>query len=81
MVSEDRGLEIGGDFTGESAKLQVGAADDQLTLTGPAWSLRWASPEVLYGAAPNLLCDVWSAGWICWEVGWLGEVRVHRRRH
>ncbi|KIO16731.1 hypothetical protein M407DRAFT_48000, partial [Tulasnella calospora MUT 4182] len=45
-----------------------GTAGSQLTLTGPAWSLRWASPEVLDGATPNLPSDIWSAGWICWEI-------------
>ncbi|KIO21342.1 hypothetical protein M407DRAFT_218911, partial [Tulasnella calospora MUT 4182] len=57
--------------TEEEATIQIRATGYQLTLTGPAWSLRWASPEVLYGDTPNLSSDVWSAGWICWEVGWL----------
>lgn len=40
----------------------------QLTLTGPAWSLRWAAPEVLVGDDPGLPSDIWALGWICWEV-------------
>ncbi|KIO29806.1 hypothetical protein M407DRAFT_21056 [Tulasnella calospora MUT 4182] len=49
-------------------QIQVGAIGTQLTLTGPAWSLRWAPPEVVSGKPPNLSSDVWAAGWICWEV-------------
>ncbi|KIO17504.1 hypothetical protein M407DRAFT_53126, partial [Tulasnella calospora MUT 4182] len=41
---------------------------NQLTLTGPAWSLRWAAPEVALGEPQNLASDIWAAGWICWEV-------------
>ncbi|KIO22319.1 hypothetical protein M407DRAFT_79319, partial [Tulasnella calospora MUT 4182] len=40
----------------------------QLTLTGPAWSLRWAAPEVVNGRRPGLSSDIWAAGWVCWEV-------------
>lgn len=43
---------------------------NRLTLTGPAWSLRWAAPEVVKEEAkPGLPSDIWSAGWVCWEVG------------
>ncbi|KAG8928221.1 hypothetical protein FRC01_006277 [Tulasnella sp. 417] len=47
---------------------QVSATENQLTLTGPAFSLRWASPEIVNGDPPALPCDIWAAGWICWEV-------------
>ncbi|KIO29550.1 hypothetical protein M407DRAFT_227302, partial [Tulasnella calospora MUT 4182] len=50
------------------AKIQVGATGNQLTLTGPSWSLRWAPPEVVNGAATSLPSDIWSAGWVCWEI-------------
>ncbi|KIO19355.1 hypothetical protein M407DRAFT_36120, partial [Tulasnella calospora MUT 4182] len=40
----------------------------ELTLTGPAWSLRWAPPEVVNGTPPGLSSDIWSAGWVCWEI-------------
>ncbi|KIO21337.1 hypothetical protein M407DRAFT_54667, partial [Tulasnella calospora MUT 4182] len=53
---------------GSAPIIQIRAIGNQLTLTGPAWSLRWASPEVLSGDTPNLASDVWSAGWICWEI-------------
>ncbi|KIO16619.1 hypothetical protein M407DRAFT_85814, partial [Tulasnella calospora MUT 4182] len=50
---------------------------DQLTLTGPAWSLRWAAPEVVRdGEQPSLPSDIWSAGWVCWEVI-TGEIPFH----
>ncbi|KAG9022999.1 hypothetical protein FS837_006052 [Tulasnella sp. UAMH 9824] len=42
--------------------------NNQLTLTGPTWSLRWAAPEVLSGEDPDLPSDIWALGWICWEV-------------
>lgn len=42
--------------------------NNQLTLTGPTWSLRWAAPEVLLGEDPDLPSDIWALGWICWEV-------------
>ncbi|KIO23994.1 hypothetical protein M407DRAFT_47576, partial [Tulasnella calospora MUT 4182] len=48
--------------------IHVGAAGNQLTLTGPAWSLRWAAPEVMNGKRPGLSSDIWAAGWVCWEV-------------
>ncbi|KIO28401.1 hypothetical protein M407DRAFT_44005, partial [Tulasnella calospora MUT 4182] len=41
---------------------------ERLTLTGPSWSLRWASPETLNGATTSLPGDIWSAGWVCWEI-------------
>ncbi|KIO23961.1 hypothetical protein M407DRAFT_26578 [Tulasnella calospora MUT 4182] len=50
------------------APIHVGAAGNQLTLTGPAWSLRWAAPEVMNGKRPSLSSDIWAAGWVCWEV-------------
>ncbi|KIO23970.1 hypothetical protein M407DRAFT_77474 [Tulasnella calospora MUT 4182] len=36
--------------------------------SGPAWSLRWAAPEVMNGERPSLSSDIWAAGWVCWEV-------------
>ncbi|KIO23967.1 hypothetical protein M407DRAFT_50287, partial [Tulasnella calospora MUT 4182] len=36
--------------------------------SGPAWSLRWAAPEVMNGKRPVLSSDIWAAGWVCWEV-------------
>ncbi|KIO22134.1 hypothetical protein M407DRAFT_28342 [Tulasnella calospora MUT 4182] len=48
--------------------IHAGAAGNQLTLTGPAWSLRWAAPEVMNGKCPSLSSDIWAAGWVCWEI-------------
>lgn len=47
-----------------ASQLQVCATGDQLTLTGPAWSLRWAAPEVLFGDRPDLPRDIWAVGWV-----------------
>ncbi|KAG9022451.1 hypothetical protein FS837_006354, partial [Tulasnella sp. UAMH 9824] len=42
---------------------------NQLTLTGPLWSLRWAAPELVKEETrPGLASDIWSAGWVCWEM-------------
>ncbi|KIO24828.1 hypothetical protein M407DRAFT_25789 [Tulasnella calospora MUT 4182] len=49
-------------------RITIVASNNQLTLTGPAWSLRWAAPEVVLGEPQNLASDIWAAGWICWEV-------------
>ncbi|KIO16728.1 hypothetical protein M407DRAFT_85681, partial [Tulasnella calospora MUT 4182] len=51
-----------------SARVLDKLAERFLTLTGPSWSLRWAAPEVVKGATPSLPCDIWSAGWVCWEI-------------
>ncbi|KAG8948073.1 hypothetical protein FRC00_008810, partial [Tulasnella sp. 408] len=55
----------GGDSEPTQANHDV--LNNQLTLTGPTWSLRWAAPEVLFGADPDLPSDIWALGWICWE--------------
>ncbi|KAG8899584.1 hypothetical protein FRC00_001250, partial [Tulasnella sp. 408] len=47
--------------------IHVAAAGNKLTLTGAAWSLRWASPEVVNGKRPSLSSDIWAAAWVCWE--------------
>ncbi|KIO15835.1 hypothetical protein M407DRAFT_62415, partial [Tulasnella calospora MUT 4182] len=52
----------------ECQRINVVATGNQLTLTGPAWSLRWAPPEVVNGDRLGLSSDIWSAGWVCWEV-------------
>lgn len=60
--------------------ISILATGNQLTLTGPAWSLRWASPEVVNGSNPSLPSDIWSAGWVCWEVSDGVFNRLHRNR-
>lgn len=37
-------------------------------MTAPGYTVRWAAPEVLDGELPTLASDIWSLGWICWEV-------------
>ncbi|KIO15795.1 hypothetical protein M407DRAFT_47851, partial [Tulasnella calospora MUT 4182] len=43
---------------------------NELTLTGPHWTLRWAAPELVAveKERPSLASDIWSAGWVCWEM-------------
>ncbi|KAG9001661.1 hypothetical protein FRB90_011573 [Tulasnella sp. 427] len=43
--------------------IQVVTSGSQLTLTGPAFSLRWAPPEVVNGRRPHLSSDIWAVGW------------------
>ncbi|KAG8910386.1 hypothetical protein FRC01_006363, partial [Tulasnella sp. 417] len=52
----------------DRTEITIVTSSNQLTLTGPAWSLRWASPEVALGEPQSLASDIWAAGWICWEV-------------
>ncbi|KAG9006825.1 hypothetical protein FRB90_009728 [Tulasnella sp. 427] len=52
-----------------SPEIKIESIGNQLTLTGYGFSLRWAPPEVVNGGQVNLPSDVWSAGWVCWEVG------------
>ncbi|KIO26972.1 hypothetical protein M407DRAFT_23798 [Tulasnella calospora MUT 4182] len=68
VVPEDRGQTTRWNPTTEEAKIRVGTTGNQLTLTGPSWSLRWAPPEVVNGATTSLSSDIWSAGWVCWEI-------------
>ncbi|KAG9021354.1 hypothetical protein FS837_007327 [Tulasnella sp. UAMH 9824] len=50
-------------------EVTVVASANQLTLTGPVWSLRCAAPEIVKEEArPGLASDIWSAGWVCWEM-------------
>lgn len=57
-------------------EVTIVATAHQLTLTSPAWSLRWAAPEVLNAEETlSLSSDAWSAGWVCWEVGNIGRCK------
>ncbi|KIO30165.1 hypothetical protein M407DRAFT_20831 [Tulasnella calospora MUT 4182] len=49
-------------------QIHLGDDDKSTSLSGPAWTLRWAAPELLKGALPSLKSDIWALGWICWEV-------------
>ncbi|KIO26354.1 hypothetical protein M407DRAFT_24322 [Tulasnella calospora MUT 4182] len=50
-------------------EVTVTASANQLTYTGPHWTLRWAAPEVVMGEKRlGLAIDIWSAAWVCWEM-------------
>lgn len=51
-----------------SPKININPSTLELTLTGPAFSLRWTAPEVLNNGVQDLPSDMWAVGWICWEV-------------
>ncbi|KIO21625.1 hypothetical protein M407DRAFT_28766 [Tulasnella calospora MUT 4182] len=51
-----------------SPKVELDAATLNLTLTGPEYTLRWAAPEALEDHTRDLPSDMWSIGWICWEI-------------
>ncbi|KAG8998044.1 hypothetical protein FRB90_012392 [Tulasnella sp. 427] len=40
----------------------------QQTTAGFGGTIRWASPEVLSGFKPSLPSDIWSLGWVAWEL-------------
>ncbi|KIO19031.1 hypothetical protein M407DRAFT_31315, partial [Tulasnella calospora MUT 4182] len=56
------------DIRGASPQINVSVTGNQLTLTGPSWSVRWASPEVVLGDDPDLPSDMWAVGWVVWEI-------------
>ncbi|KAG9006823.1 hypothetical protein FRB90_009726 [Tulasnella sp. 427] len=49
-------------------EIKIESTGSQLTLTVYGFSLRWAPPEVVNGKRAKLASDIWSAGWVCWEV-------------
>ncbi|KIO24250.1 hypothetical protein M407DRAFT_26364 [Tulasnella calospora MUT 4182] len=46
---------------------EIDPSGEFITMTGPAWTVRWAAPELLEGDLPGLASDIWALGWICWE--------------
>ncbi|KAG8912887.1 hypothetical protein FRC01_004845, partial [Tulasnella sp. 417] len=52
----------------ESPRIELADCGTSITVTGPAWTLRWAAPELLNAETPDLASDVWAFAWICWEV-------------
>ncbi|KIO28317.1 hypothetical protein M407DRAFT_71987 [Tulasnella calospora MUT 4182] len=52
----------------ESPRVELAGSGTSITVTGPAWTLRWAAPELLNAETPDLASDVWAFAWICWEV-------------
>ncbi|KIO33585.1 hypothetical protein M407DRAFT_17548 [Tulasnella calospora MUT 4182] len=51
-----------------SFKAEVAPTGESITMTGPAWTIRWAAPELLEGRLPDLASDIWAFGWIYWEI-------------
>ncbi|KAG9022190.1 hypothetical protein FS837_006545, partial [Tulasnella sp. UAMH 9824] len=51
----------------DSPRAELAASGEFITMTGPAWTVRWAAPELLEGELPGLVSDIWAFGWICWE--------------
>lgn len=46
-------------------------ATHTITLTGAGFTLRWAAPEVLSEDEGGTESDMWSLGWVFYEVGYL----------
>ncbi|KIO30606.1 hypothetical protein M407DRAFT_20328, partial [Tulasnella calospora MUT 4182] len=46
----------------------LGECGTFITLTGPIYTLRWASPELLNEGPSSLASDMWAFAWICWEI-------------
>ncbi|KIO33043.1 hypothetical protein M407DRAFT_210486, partial [Tulasnella calospora MUT 4182] len=51
----------------EALTAEIAPSGEYITMTGPAWTVRWAAPELLNGDLPGLASDIWALGWICWE--------------
>ncbi|KAG8939155.1 hypothetical protein FRC04_006939 [Tulasnella sp. 424] len=51
-----------------SSRINISVTGNQLTLSGPSWSFRWAAPEVILGEDPDLPSDIWALGWVIWEI-------------
>ncbi|KIO22111.1 hypothetical protein M407DRAFT_28326 [Tulasnella calospora MUT 4182] len=70
VIDDDDGHQMPeGATTAQAGRpIHITAAGNQLNLTGPAWSLSWASPEVVNGKRPSLSSDIWAAGWVSWEL-------------
>ncbi|KAG9017052.1 hypothetical protein FRB90_001990 [Tulasnella sp. 427] len=69
-TSMDTYTSISGAWTNDvqGSPITIETSDTDLTLTGPAYSIRWAPPEVVVDARPpSLTNDIWALGWIAWE--------------
>ncbi|KIO33026.1 hypothetical protein M407DRAFT_18177 [Tulasnella calospora MUT 4182] len=51
----------------EALIVEIGPSEEFITMMGPAWTVRWAAPELLDGDLPGLTSDIWAFGWICWD--------------
>ncbi|KAG8907279.1 hypothetical protein FRC01_007742, partial [Tulasnella sp. 417] len=54
--------------TQESSVVKITECGTFITLTGPAYTLRWAAPELLNEQPFTLASDMWALAWICWEI-------------
>ncbi|KAG8932437.1 hypothetical protein FRC01_013910 [Tulasnella sp. 417] len=52
----------------ESSVVKIAECGTFITLTGPAYTLRWAAPELLNEQPLTLASDMWAVAWICWEI-------------
>lgn len=52
----------------ELLQVKVDDCETSMTLTGPAYTLRWAAPEMVKDEGFGLGSDMWALAWICWEV-------------
>lgn len=76
-TTPNRSTEETKDQESHSIRLEMSGTHTVITVTGPAWTLRWASPEVLDGELPDLPSDIWAFGWICWEVCYFEGLSEH----
>lgn len=70
LTSQTTGCQPSGSTTNqaiEGPKIEFSTSTKSITLSGPAWTIRWAAPELLNGDSPSLASDIWALGWICWE--------------
>ncbi|KAG8953788.1 kinase suppressor of Ras 2 [Tulasnella sp. 424] len=51
-------------------RVELKSLETLITLTGPAWTLRWAAPELVSDEDAGLASDIWAFGWICWEASY-----------
>ncbi|KIO26361.1 hypothetical protein M407DRAFT_24327 [Tulasnella calospora MUT 4182] len=66
---QDASEPLGMDGHAIGPQVTIVATGNQLTLTSPAWTLRWAAPEVVKDEEQQgLPSDIWSAGWVGWEI-------------
>ncbi|KAG8938020.1 hypothetical protein FRC00_001923, partial [Tulasnella sp. 408] len=51
-----------------SLKLTFNNSTSELTVMGPSFLFKWSAPEMRNNERQDLPSDIWSIGWICWEV-------------
>lgn len=66
--AEPRNHSIPSADIGPALDATVSAEMNTITLTGNAYTLRWAAPEVLEEEDNNIKSDIWAMGWVFFEV-------------